>query len=173
MKRYLKIAVWTAALLFLAAVMILVNLPDGRVQEGAEEGEKLPDFSLTCIDGSTFTLSEQRGKTVIINLWATWCTPCVKELPDFDRLYRERREEVTVLAVHVPPVTADVEDYLSRYDYVMPFAVDGDGALDALLNESAVLPQTVIVSGNGIVSYNREGAVGYEELVRLIGQAGK
>ena len=43
--------------------------------------QQLADFSITCLDGSTFTLSENRGKVVFINLWATYCTPCVKELP--------------------------------------------------------------------------------------------
>ena len=68
---------WAAALLLLGAVLLLVNRPEGKhaPDPGSQVGEQLPDFTVQCVDGSSFTLSEQRGKVVVINLWATWCTP--------------------------------------------------------------------------------------------------
>jgi LPXTG-motif cell wall-anchored protein len=114
-----------------------VNLPEPRqVPAGAGVGERLPDFRITCVDGGEFTLSQHRGEVVVINLWATWCTPCVKELPHFDRLQRENPGRVAVLALHVPPVTTDVAEYLSAFSYEIPFAVDEDGGVSTLLNES-------------------------------------
>ena len=165
---------WAAALLLLGAVLLLVNRPEGKhaPDPGSQVGEQLPDFTVQCVDGSSFSLSEQRGKVVVINLWATWCTPCVRELPHFDRLLRERPEEVAVLALHCPPVTTDVAAYLEDYDYAMPFAVDGDGSLGELLNASTVLPQTIILDADGVVTYNREGSLSYEELVSLADEAG-
>ena len=106
----------------------------------------MPAFRAVCTDGSTFDLREQEGKTVVINLWATWCAPCVKELPNFERLQKERPEEVAVLALHSPPVTTDVEKWLSGFGCDIPFAVDADGSLSAALNASDVLPQTVIIA---------------------------
>ena len=172
MNRTIRRLLWAAALLLLAAVLVFVNLPEAEPVHGAGVGEVLPDFSLRCVDGSSFSLSEQRGKTVVINLWATWCTPCVRELPHFDRLLRERCEDVAVLALHTPPVTADVESYLADYSYAMPFAVDEDGSLASLLGASSVLPQTIILSPDGVVTYNQAGSLSYEELCALVDRAG-
>ena len=72
---------------------------------GFEPGQQLQDFTIKCLDGSTFTLSETRGKVTFINLWATYCTPCVKELPHFDAFCREHGDDVAMLAVHSSIVT--------------------------------------------------------------------
>ena len=160
---------WAAALVFLLAVLAFVNLPERRAAAvGTEVGESLPDFTVECVDGGTFRLQEQRGKVVVVNLWATWCAPCVEELPGFDRLQREHPEEVAVLALHSPPVTADVPEYLSAFSYAIPFAVDEDGSLSEALNASTVLPQTVILSPEGVVAYNQSGSLSYERLLELV-----
>ena len=180
MKKGLSRLLWIPALALLAAVLVLVNRPappapapapqeslpedDPAIPLGTQVGERLPDFTVECVDGSVFTLSEQRGKVVVLNLWATWCTPCVRELPNFDRLLQERDGDLVVLAIHASPVTADVPAYLADYDYTMPFAVDGDGSLCALLEASTVLPQTIILDARGLVRYNSEGSLSYEEL---------
>ena len=187
MKKGLSRLLWIPALALLAAVLVLVNRPapaapapapqeslpedDPAIPLGTQVGERLPDFTVDCVDGSVFTLSEQRGKVVVINLWATWCTPCVKELPDFDRLQREYPDEVAVLALHSPPVTTDVPEWLSAFSYTLPFAVDEDGSVGALLNASTILPQTVIVGPTGVVSYNQSGALGFEKLLTLVEEA--
>ena len=85
----------------------------------------------------------------------------------FDRLRAEHPEEVAVLAVHTPPVTTDVGEYLSGFSYTVPFAVDEDGSLGAALNASDVLPQTVILSPEGVVAYNQSGSLSYERLLEL------
>ena len=172
MKTMTKRLLWAAALVLLAAVLVLVNMPKKHAMiPGTEVSEEMPDFTARCLDGSSFHLQEQRGKVVVINIWATWCAPCVKELPSFDRLQREYPEEVAVLALHSRPVTADVPDYLSAFTYIISFAVDEDGSLGEVLNISAVLPQTVIISPEGIVTYNQSGSLGYEKLLELVNDA--
>lgn len=171
MNRTAKILSWTLAMMLLAAVLVIANLPEKKpAVSGAQVGECLPDFSVVTLDGETFTLSEQRGKIVVINLWATWCTPCVKELPNFDRLQSEHAD-VAVLALHAPPITSDVAGYLSSFSYTIPFAVDEDSSLCELLGASTVLPQTLIVDPEGIVSYNSVGALSYEALCELVDSA--
>lgn len=174
MKKYRTPLLWGLALVLLAGVILLVNLPDPRetanaaAARGSAVDEILPDFTVTCLDGSAFTLSDYRGKTVVINLWATWCGPCVKELGGFDRLLREHSDQVAVLALHSELVTEDVAAFLSRFDYEMPFAVDPDGKLIAALGGSTVLPQTLIVDPDGVVIYNKVGSLDEAALNKLV-----
>lgn len=172
MKRSLRVLAWTLALAVLAGVLVWVNLPGRRPAALAPEaGEPLGDFRIRCLDGSEFTLSDQRGKVTVINLWATWCGPCVRELPDFDRLQREQPEEVIVLAVHSPAAASDVEAYLEGSDFRLRTAVDTDGSLAAHLGATAVLPQTFIIDPRGVVTWQAEGAISYAELLQQVEKA--
>ena len=174
------IVLWGGLLLLLVGLIVFVNLPEkaqtkngasgASVKEGAAQGEALPDFSVTRLDGGTFTLSECRGKTVVINVWATWCGPCVRELPAFERLYKERGSEVAFLALHADSVTEDVASYLTKNGYTLPAAL-ADAKLLNQLGYASVVPQTVIVAPNGTVTYNRAGALTYEKLARLVEEA--
>ncbi|MBQ8094382.1 MAG: 4Fe-4S binding protein, partial [Clostridia bacterium] len=67
---------------------------------GNEPGMQLADFTVQCLDGSTFHLADTRGKVTIINLWATYCTPCIQELPHFNALYQAHKDDLAILAVH-------------------------------------------------------------------------
>ena len=172
MKRRTVLLLWAAAILLLSAELVFVNRPQGSTAPvGAAPGERMADFTVSCLDGAEFSLSAHRGRVVVINLWATWCTPCVKELPNFDRLQSEQPADTAVLALHAPPVTTDVSAYLSDFSYGISFAADEDGSLSELLNASTVLPQTVIIGPDGIVTYNRSGSLGYDELLTLVTEA--
>ena len=168
-KRAARVA-WCAACVLLAAVLIAVNLPGkpADAPAGHEPGQRPPDFTLATLDGGAFTLSGQRGRVTVINLWATWCGPCVRELPHFDRLRLAYPDDVAVLAIHSDLVTEDVAAYLALYDYGIAFAVDTDGAVIASLGGSTMLPQTIVLDRSGIVTYNRVGSVTYEALEELV-----
>ena len=173
-----RTAVWCAALLLLLAVGTAVNVPgsflgDGGAavaeKAGSSPGEILPDFTVGCLDGSVFTLSEHRGETAVINLWATWCAPCVEELPHFERLLREHGDGTAVLALHSDLVTEDVEAWVAGHGIALPFAVAESRELTDMLGGGDVLPRTVVVSPEGVVLYNAAGSVTYEELLRITG----
>ena len=139
---------------------------------GAEEGMILPDFTAVCVDGSEFHLADTRGKVVFINLWATWCGPCVAELPLFDALYRDHGDDIAMLAIHSPDVTEDVPAFLEKRGLSIPFAVDGeDRALFTLVNGTPTLPQTIVLDREGKVLYNRVGSATTELLEDLYRQA--
>lgn len=136
---------------------------------GHEVGQRLEDFTATCYDGSTFRLSDARGKIVFINLWATWCAPCVQELPYFDALTRRYGGDVAVLAVHSPLVTDDPAAFVADKGYAMPFAADGQagGSLFDIVGGSATLPQTLVLDRRGVVVYNQVKSVTPEALEAL------
>ncbi len=182
---------WYAALLTLAAALIFFNRPTpsspapeeappvdpqtvyvSDAPLGHEPGEQLPDFTLIQTDGSEFTLSRYRGRVTVINLWATWCTPCVNELPHFDLLQQTYGDQVKVLAIHSDLITDDPLAYLSNYDYRIAFAVDEEGGVIASVGGSTMLPQTLVLNPRGEVVYNKVGSVTYEALRELVELAG-
>lgn len=176
---------WGIALLVLCLALVWFNFLDPAVKKtaqagagtvertiGSEVGQQLADFSITCLDGSTFTLSENRGKVVFINLWATYCTPCVKELPHFDAFYREHMDDIAVLAVHSSIVTDEPDEYLSDKGYAITFALDtDDDYVWQIVNGASTLPQTIVLDRNGVVVYNQKGSVTPEILAALYEQA--
>ena len=146
---------------------------DSSIPVGYEVGMRAPDFTAEVYgeNPSIFCLSEHRGKTVIVNFWATWCTPCCNELPHFDELSRNHPEDVVVIALHSELVTDDVVNYLSQFDYQIPFGLDATGEILTSFNGSTMLPQTVVIDGNGIITYNTVGSVTYEMLEKLVSEA--
>ncbi len=137
---------------------------------GCEPGMLAPDFTLPLYgaEEETFTLSAHRGRTVVLNFWATWCGPCCRELPCFDALQLAHPEEVTVLAVHSDLVTEDVAAYLSDFEYGILFGQDETGEVIAAFGGSLTLPQTIVIDGNGVIVYNRVGSVTLEALEALL-----
>lgn len=176
---------WALALLVLAGALAYYNLPgedassvpvaetEERVDDGRpvgwEVGMRAPDFTVPLYgeDGS-FTLSEHLGKVVIVNFWATWCTPCCQELPHFDALLRAYPTEVAIVAIHSELVTDDVEGYLAGFDYRLPFALDETGEVITSFGGSTMLPQTIVIDREGVITYNAVGSVTYARLESLL-----
>lgn len=140
---------------------------------GNEVGMTAPDFTVPLYGaaGGDFTLSKARGKVVIVNFWATWCTPCCAELPYFQRVYEAHPEDVAMVAIHSNMVTDDVQAYLDKQSYTLPFALDADGSVIRAFGGSTAYPMTVVLDQAGQIVYNQEGSVTYELLESLIAQA--
>lgn len=131
---------------------------EAALPTGSEPGQRLADFTVDRIGGGTFTLSEQRGRFVVLNIWATWCGPCVSELPILEE-FAKTHPDASVLAVHANLVTEDVEKWLSEASYALDFGMDGDGTVSNLVGASTMLPHTVILDRDGTVLYNRPGSI--------------
>ncbi len=147
---------------------------DSDAPFGYEKGEQLEDFTITCLDGSEFHLAENRGKVTFINLWATYCDPCVQELPHFNAFCLAHAEDLAVIAVHSPFVIEDVGDYVKGrgWDFGFPLAVDtADRTVFDTVNGSTTLPQTVVLNRRGEVIFNRVGSVSPELLEQLYQEA--
>lgn len=183
--------VWALLIVMLCGVLVYLNIieparnkassantaPGTGIEEsaptGSGVGQQLQDFTIRTTDGEEFHLEAERGHTVIINLWATWCAPCVKELPYFDRL-QEEHPEVTILAIHSPEITEDVNAYLQNASWDnLRFAADENGEVWPLVNGGDVLPQTIVLDAEGEVTYNMAGSVTYEKLEHLLSEAEK
>lgn len=145
---------------------------ESNARVGYNVGEQLENFSAKCLDGTTFTLSEYKGKVVFINLWATWCGPCVAELPHFNEFYHEHGGDVAMLACHSPSVSEDVEEFLEDKGWDIPFTIDEDGeGVFRVTGGSNTLPQTIVLNRKGEVIYNEIRSVTPEMLEKLYEQA--
>ena len=131
---------------------------------GYEVGQQLADFSVPTFDGGEFRLSDTRGKIVFLNLWGTYCTPCVQELPEFEKLCEEHEGELVILAIH-SSLTGEQEpdDYVRSKgwdDWLLSFALDDDDdTIFEIVNGSTTLPQTIVLNRKGEVIYNMVGSV--------------
>ena len=113
-------------------------------------GNTAPDFTAELADGGSFTLSEQTDKIVLLNFWATWCGPCVGEMPAFEKLAEEYKEEVAVLAVNCMEDEGTVNQFIKENGYTFPIAYDEKGTINEKYPTDGI-PYTLIISKDGVV----------------------
>lgn len=127
-----------------------------------------PVFTVYDMDGNELSLSDFLGKPVIVNFWATWCGPCQSEMPAFDKLYQEYKDQITFLMVNqtdgsrdtIESVTAFYED--SGYSFPIYF----DTTLNASMTYGATsIPMTFFIDEKGYALYYQRGAMS-EDLLR-------
>ena len=181
-----KIAFRAIAIAVLCLVLVWFNFLDPSIRQkestptesaaavGYEVGEQLADFTLACYDGSKFHLADTRGKVVFINRWATWCTPCIAELPYFNDLYEAHRDDIAMIVIHPEMTVEDPAEYLAQFGYSMPCATDEAGdPVKEIVGGTATLPQTIVLNRRGEVIYNSVSSVTPEKLEALYQEAAK
>lgn len=119
----------------------------------AQRGQVIPTVRLPDLDGKTTELpARSTGKPVLINLWASWCGPCIQEMPELDRFAASQGANGTqVVGIALDDAQA-VRDFLQRIPVRYPILLDQAGPRDAgvqLGNPKGVLPYTVLVSADG------------------------
>jgi len=127
----------------------------------AERGAIVPAFKLPSLAGETVALPQAYvGRPVLLNLWASWCGPCVKEMPELDRFARSQGANGTqVVGIALDDVAA-VEAFLKRVPVSYPLLIDSPGPRDAgvrLGNPKGVLPYTVLLDAEGRVLKQKIG----------------
>jgi len=162
--RWGKAAAWALALCLLAGVFLCVNQPE-PVVTGPEVGMRCPDYALPLYSGGT--LEKTPGQVTVLNFWATWCGPCVQELPHFAAL-QKNYSQVQVAAIHSHLVTEDVPAYIEKTGLDLAWALDADGGFISQLGGSTMLPMTVILDKDGLIVYNAVGSMTYEELEAIV-----
>lgn len=109
-----------------------------------------PDFALDTLDGKRITLSDLRGKVVIVNFWATWCPPCRAEMNDLQSAYQAHQNDFVLLAINNSEEDADVQKFVAEFHLTFPILLDRDGQVAKQYNVLA-LPTSFIIDRKGIV----------------------
>lgn len=128
------------------------------------EGQPAPDFALEQLDGRTFRLSDQRGKVVAVNFWATWCTPCREEIPDFTGLQEEMKEDVLFVGVSLDKGGPEaVRSFAEEFDINYPIVID-DGTAVEKYGPIGGIPSTFLIDRDGRVRLQAMGLLTEENL---------
>lgn len=123
-----------------------------------KEGVAAPDFTGELMDGTSITLSELQGKPVIINFWATWCGPCVKEMPAFERLKDDFGDKIGIIAVNCGDDAETVKDFVEENGYTFPVVLDEEYSISMLYPTNSI-PYTVVLDAEGKVTHISTGTL--------------
>ncbi len=199
-KNWWSIGAWTLATAVLIGSLVYFNLPRDTQTLGVLNGD-CPDFTVDCVysgkDGKmvideekTFALSDHQGDIVVLNFWATYCEPCKKEIPDFNRIYEEYKDEgveVVILNGEFDLTAQSLLDKKLNYDnpsknddsydlyyhawptYTCTFArFEKNNDILGKFDVSTALPVTVIVGRDGKIKYMAADSLHYDELKELL-----
>jgi cytochrome c biogenesis protein CcmG, thiol:disulfide interchange protein DsbE len=123
-----------------------------------EKGDTAPSFSVTTDQGRTVTRSDFGGKVLVLNFWATWCGPCLQELPSLDQFARHfQNQGVTVLAVSVDRNEKRYKDLLNQVKPAFLSTRDPEAAIPASYG-TFMFPETYIIGRDGKVLYKEANA---------------
>lgn len=125
-------------------------------------GREAPDFTLTSLEGEPFTMSSLRGRRVVLDFWATWCSPCRREVPHFIRLTDEHPEEELVII----GISDEEEELLLEFveENGVNYTIVMAGELPAPFDSVLVIPTTFFIDRNGIIQSVLEGYHDYDQL---------
>jgi thiol-disulfide isomerase/thioredoxin len=146
--------------------------PDAIVTGAAPSSpgvKQFPTLDVETFAGPRWTLAERRGKWVVVNFWATWCNPCLKEIPDLDA-FDKSRDDVDVIGMDYEEIERpDMEAFLKAHSFSYPVAIVDvyKGLPDFPIPRG--LPLTYLIAPDGKVAKEFLGPVDMKELERLVG----
>ncbi len=172
MKKYIL------SVLALSAVMFFAGcgnedqpepLSEDAGTSGSTASAEAPEFKLMSIDNKTISLSDYKGKIVILDFWATWCPPCRKGIPDLIELQKRYQGRLNVIGISVdqPDTKPEVEPFAKKMGINYP-VVYSDGNVDMLYGGIEAIPTSFIIDQNGNVVKKTVGLESIDSYINII-----
>jgi thiol-disulfide isomerase/thioredoxin len=135
--------------------------PDTEVTE--EKTKAAYDFTLNQLDGEILDFKDLRGKVVFINFWATWCAPCVAEMPSIHGLYEIYKDnpEVVFVMVNVENNEVKARKFIKKKKYYFPIYLPNSTQIPKVY-ESKGIPTTFVIDKEGYIAYKKVGMAKYD-----------
>ncbi|QZN75486.1 TlpA disulfide reductase family protein [Paenibacillus sp. DR312] len=137
------------------------------IKTGIHKGETAPNFKLSSLDSEEISLTELKGKRVLLNFWASWCPPCRAEMPHIEKFYKEYKDQnVIVIGINLSYTEDSIEDvstFLRKYNVSFPILKD-ENAKVADLFAIRSYPTTYIIDTSGVIRQKFQGAITYDTM---------
>ncbi|WP_068618454.1 redoxin domain-containing protein [Paenibacillus tuaregi] len=127
-------------------------------------GEKAPDFEAVNSLGNKVRLSDSEGQVVLLNIWASWCKPCVKEMPLIQQVIDKDKNKTEAWFINAGEAKGTVTQFLKSHEFQFPVIIDVTGRISSLY-EAHSLPVTYIINRSGRISRIIPGEI--EDAARL------
>ena len=124
---------------------------------------KAPDFTLTAMNDSMYTLSKLEGKVVLINFWATWCGPCRMEIPEFNEMHKSYHEKgLEILGISVSDNKKQLKNFAKSFAVDYPLLYGGAREMNKIMKDYGgvyAVPSSFLVGKNGNIVWSYPGAI--------------
>lgn len=165
MNKMLKVAL----VMLSASVLVIAGCSPGQApkepapssipasEEGVQVGNLAPDFQFLALDQQPVSLGDLRGKPVVLNFWATWCHPCVFEMPFLQEIHDEYSGSgLVLLAINIGESPSTVERFMQSNNLSFPVLLDTSGVV-AQKYRIQYRPTTFFIDGDGVIQEKRIG----------------
>ncbi|HVI55344.1 MAG TPA: TlpA disulfide reductase family protein [Luteibacter sp.] len=129
-----------------------------------------PELKIATLDGKPFNLAEQHGKWVVVNYWATWCVPCIKEMPDISAFVKNHKNVAAIGLAFEDTDAKDIRAFLAKHPVVYPIAQVDVMDPPKAFEPPKGLPTTYLIAPDGTVAKRFVGPVTEQSLGEAIGK---
>ncbi len=132
------------------------------------QAKDAPDFTLKSLDGKEVSFSDFKGKVVLVNFWATWCPPCLAEMPDLNRLHVDSKAKgLQILGLTISSRAKDIPKKVKQSGVTYPILLEAE-PVAAKFGGFGAIPQTFIIDKQGKIVHSITGARSYKAFEKLI-----
>ncbi|HYV98745.1 MAG TPA: TlpA disulfide reductase family protein [Gemmatimonadaceae bacterium] len=134
-------------------------------------GARAPDFHAVTLDSAPMSrsLADYRGQVVLLNIWATWCPPCEREMPMLEQLYKDyaaKGLKLVAVSMDAPGMEGPIRDFIKRYGLTFDVLYDADGKIRTDYMTTGA-PESFVIGKDGVIRYKQIAAINDRDAAQI------